>query len=118
MTKPIHYESLVEPLNDEERQLMDPDTWAWDSAEERPPVANPGIVLEIRFSREAIRRVATAAVEAGVPVEASIARAALTSAAQGMSRQLPSPQPQLKLFAATAPNSQTPRAASARSPAG
>ena len=83
MTEPNRLESLVEPLNDEERELMDPNTWDWESAEERPPVANPGIVLEIRFSREEIRCVATAAFEAGVSVDAFVTRAVLACATQG-----------------------------------
>jgi hypothetical protein len=86
MSKPIRYESLAEPLNDEERELMDPNAWDWESAEERPPVANPGIVLEIRFSREEIRRVTTAASEAGVSVDAFVTRAALACASHGVPR--------------------------------
>ena len=81
MTEPIRYESLVEPLDDVERELMDPETWDWESAEERPAVANPGIVLEIRFSHEEIRRVTAAASEAGVSTDAFVTRAALTCAA-------------------------------------
>lgn len=38
MTEPIRYESLDEPLNDEERELMDPESWDWESAAERPPL--------------------------------------------------------------------------------
>ena len=84
MNRQIRYESLDEPLNDEERDLMDPDAWDWDAAEERPPVTNPGIVVEIRFSGDEIERVASAAVEAGVALEAFITRAALTCASQGV----------------------------------
>jgi hypothetical protein len=86
MTEPTRYESLVEPLNDEERELMDPENWDWESAEELPPVANPGIVLEIRFSREDIRRVTAAASEAGIPIDEFVARAALTCATQEVPR--------------------------------
>lgn len=86
MTEPIRYESLVEPLNDEERELMDPETWDWESAEERPPVANPGIVLEIRFSHDEIQRVTAAASAAGVPVDTFVTRAALTCASIGAPR--------------------------------
>ena len=65
---------------------MDPETWDWESAEELPPVANPGIVLEIRFSREEIWRVAAAASEAGVSLDAFITRAALACASHGVPR--------------------------------
>ena len=33
MSKPaIRYESTQEPLDDEERELMDPDNWDWENA--------------------------------------------------------------------------------------
>jgi hypothetical protein len=54
-------DKLREPLDDEERELMDPDTWDWDSIEELPPVPNPGVVLAIRLSREEFTRLAQAA---------------------------------------------------------
>jgi hypothetical protein len=86
MTEPIIDASLVEPLNDEERELMDPASCDWDSAQELPPVANPGIVLAVRFSREQIRRVTAAATEAGVTVDAFAKLAVRTGAAQGAPR--------------------------------
>ena len=86
MNRQIRYESLDEPLNDEERELMDPDAWDWDAAEERPPVTNPAIVLEIRFSGEEIGRVASAAAEAGVTLDVFITRAALACASHGVPR--------------------------------
>jgi hypothetical protein len=36
MPEPIRYESIQEPLDDEERELMNPDTWDWESAEVLP----------------------------------------------------------------------------------
>ena len=46
MTEPNRFESLVEPLNDEERELMDPNTWVWESAEERPRLPTPASCLK------------------------------------------------------------------------
>ena len=33
MAEPIRYQSIQEPLDEEERELMAPDHWDWDSAE-------------------------------------------------------------------------------------
>lgn len=70
MTEPIRYESIQEPLDDEERELMDPETWDWESTQERPPVSNAGAMLRVRFSREEIIALERIARDAGVgPVE-------------------------------------------------
>jgi hypothetical protein len=37
MEQPERNDKLREPLDDEERELMDPETWDWDSAESLPP---------------------------------------------------------------------------------
>jgi hypothetical protein len=50
MQEPIRYESIHEPLDEEERLLMDPDTWDWKSAEEGVTVREPSV--SIRFTRE------------------------------------------------------------------
>ena len=34
MNEPIRYEPTQEPLDDEERILMDPETWDWKSAQD------------------------------------------------------------------------------------
>jgi hypothetical protein len=41
------HDSLRELLDDEERELMGPATWEWDSIAELPPAASPGAVLAI-----------------------------------------------------------------------
>ena len=70
MTEPIRYESLVPPRNDEERELMDPDSWDWANAEQGEPVPTPGAVLEVRFAREEFRVLVELAREEGIdPVE-------------------------------------------------
>lgn len=70
MKKPVRYESLVPPRNDEERELMDPDAWDWENAEVLEPVPNPGAVLEVRFEREEFSALTRLAREEGIgPVE-------------------------------------------------
>ena len=59
---------LREPLDDEERELMDPDSWDWESLTELPPAANPGIVLPIRLTLEEMTRVGRAADADGVSI--------------------------------------------------
>ncbi len=50
--KGIRYESIQEPLDDEERELMDPDNWDWENAVEGIPNPNAGAILRVRFSRD------------------------------------------------------------------
>ena len=70
MTEPIRYESLVPPRNEEERELMDPESWDWDSTEQGEPVPNPGAVLQVRFERGEFSALARLAREEGIgPVE-------------------------------------------------
>lgn len=68
---------LRKPLDDEERELMDPDTWDWDSLAELPPVANPGAILPIRFSLEEMTCVGRAADAEGVTKSEYIKQSAL-----------------------------------------
>jgi hypothetical protein len=50
VTENTRYESLQEPLDDEERELMNPDNWDWDSPVEVHVVGEPGAVLRLRLS--------------------------------------------------------------------
>lgn len=52
MHPPIRYESTQEPADDEERDLMDPDVWDWDSAEVRPGGGTVVFEVSALFSRE------------------------------------------------------------------
>lgn len=59
-----------EPLDDEERELMDPSTWDWESAAPGRTVGTPGAVVQVHFSREEILALTRIAREAGIgPVE-------------------------------------------------
>jgi hypothetical protein len=70
MTEPFRNVSFQEPFDDEERELMDPESWDWDSTEELEPVPNPGAVLQVRFEQGEFRALARLAREEGIgPVE-------------------------------------------------
>ena len=70
MSEPIRYESTQEPLDEEERILMDPETWDWESAEEGIPTPNAGAVLRVRFARDEFLALAQIARDEGIgPVE-------------------------------------------------
>jgi hypothetical protein len=75
---PENDDRLREPLDDEERELMDPDTWDWDSIEVLPPVPNPGVVLSIRFSLDEMTRISRAAEAQGITIFEYIKQSALT----------------------------------------
>ena len=70
MSEPIRYESLVPPRDEEERELMDPESWDWSSAEVGEPAPNAGAILQVRFEREEFFALARLAREEGIgPVE-------------------------------------------------
>jgi hypothetical protein len=68
MTDSIRFESLVEPRDDEERELMDPETWDWESTVEAEIAPDLGAVLRVRFSRDEFLTLARVAREEGVNV--------------------------------------------------
>ena len=68
MSDPVRFESLDEPLNDEERELMDPDTWDWETTVEAEISPDLGAVLRVRFARDEFLTLARVAREEGVNV--------------------------------------------------
>jgi hypothetical protein len=54
------------PFDDEERELMDADSWDWDDIIEGEAIENPGAVVTIRFSRDEYLALGRLAGEAGV----------------------------------------------------
>jgi hypothetical protein len=64
--KGIRYESIQEPLDDEERELMDPDNWDWENAVEGIPNPNAGAILRVRFSRDEFIALDRIARDAGI----------------------------------------------------
>ena len=87
MDAAVRYESLQEPLDDEERELMDPDTWDWDSTIEGVPTPNVGAILEIDFTREEIGPLQRLAHSKGMTVHAFIKQAALERVSQEASSE-------------------------------
>jgi hypothetical protein len=59
-----------EPIDAEERELMDPNTWEWEKTEIGHTRGTPGAVIEVRFTREEILALNRLAQQVGVgPVE-------------------------------------------------
>lgn len=79
MEKPIRYESLQEPLDDEERELMNPDNWDWDNPIEGVTVGDPGAVLSIRFTFDEYDHLFEAAHAQGLSTHEFIKRLALSA---------------------------------------
>lgn len=50
----MRHKSTREPLDDEERELMDPEHWDWETTVEGVVMPNVGAILPIRFTREEI----------------------------------------------------------------
>jgi hypothetical protein len=70
MTMPAPPDVTQDPLDDEERELMDPETWDWENATEGRTVGTPGVILRVRFAREEFRAIERLAREEGIgPVE-------------------------------------------------
>jgi hypothetical protein len=45
----------AETVDQDERELMDPDSWDWDNVSEGRTMGTPGAILRVRFSREELR---------------------------------------------------------------
>lgn len=66
---------LQEPLDDEERELMDPDTWDWDNPIEGIPAERPGLVFEVRFTPDELAHLSRSARAEGMSLYAFIKHA-------------------------------------------
>lgn len=86
MTHPELEDRLREPLDDEERELMDPETWDWDSAEVLPPVPASYTITEIHLSRDELALLDRAAQAEGLTVSAYLRQAALERALHPVSQ--------------------------------
>ena len=67
-THAIRYESTQEPLDEEERILMDPDTWDWETAEEGGPSPDPHLIFQVRLSGDDLAVIEPAAVARGMNI--------------------------------------------------
>lgn len=72
-------ESTQEPLDDEERELLDPELWDWDNLME-VVLENPLAVLPIKLTNEEHHLIAQRARVEGLSAHAFVKRAALASA--------------------------------------
>lgn len=77
MEAAIRYGFSQEPLDDEERELMDPDHWDWDSVVEGVPMPNVGAILPSHFTREEIGPLRRPAHSQGMTARAFIKQAVL-----------------------------------------
>jgi hypothetical protein len=77
MNDTTRYESIQEPLDDEERELMDPENWDWENPVEAVVADNPLVSFRIALTREEHKRLAQAARSKGLRTPGFIKFAAL-----------------------------------------
>ena len=77
MNDTTRYESIQEPLDDEERELMDPENWDWENPVEAVVADTPLVSFRIAFTREEHKRLARAARSKGQKTPDFIKYAAL-----------------------------------------
>lgn len=80
MEAPIRFESIQEPLDEEERELMDPDNWDWENPIEVVVSDNLIITLEINFTPEEVALLSEAAAAEGLPAHRYMKGVALAAA--------------------------------------
>jgi hypothetical protein len=86
MHQPVmRYELTQESLDDEERELMEPDAWDWDNAYEIDPSPDPHLIFEVRLAGDDLKRIERAAIAKGMTVTAYLRHAALRWALQNAS---------------------------------
>ena len=78
----VRYESTQEPIDDVERELMDPETWEWENAEEGGPSPDPHLIFRVRLTGEDIHRIEPFAIEAQIGIGEFLRRAALAWTAE------------------------------------
>jgi hypothetical protein len=61
LKSPGREEPLQKPIDHEERELMDPETWDWDSAQESIVDPSGYSITEVRLSHDELLRIETAA---------------------------------------------------------
>ena len=67
--KPRH-QMTKEPINEVEREHMDPNTWDWEKTEVGQTTDTPGAVIEVRFTRAEMLALNRIAQRSGIgPVE-------------------------------------------------
>ena len=84
MEEQLDYEALQQPLDDEERELMDPDTWDWDTMQVGEPVADPRVSFILGFSSDELHLLSDVAYGQGITPHEFIKRVALAAAYDGV----------------------------------
>ena len=79
MNQSIRSEPIHEALDDEERELMNPDTWDWDDTAEGVTMGEPRASLTIPFSFEELDAIVVAARGQGLSTEEFVKRLVLGS---------------------------------------
>jgi hypothetical protein len=79
MKKQIRYESIQEPFDDEERELMTPDNWDWDNPVEGVTVSEPRVSLTITLTFDELNAIVEAAHGQGVSTEEFVKRLVFNS---------------------------------------
>jgi hypothetical protein len=77
MTSEINPHTTQEPLDDEERELMDPESWDWDSTTPGRTVGTPFAQLCVRFSPEELHALVVMAREVGTGPAEFVRRTAI-----------------------------------------
>ncbi len=80
MDKPIRYESIQEPLDEEERALMDPDAWDWGNPVEAVVAENLLVELPIEVTLDEHRILGRAARDEGLGTHEFSKQVALNAA--------------------------------------
>lgn len=80
--RPDSDDALSEPLDDEERVLMDPETWDWNSAQAAIVEPDGYSISEVLLSYDELSRIERAATAEGMTVNAYLRHAALLGALQ------------------------------------
>jgi hypothetical protein len=79
MKKQMRYESIQEPLDDEERELMNPDNWDWDNLVEGATAGEPRTSLTIPLTFDELDAIVEAAHAQGLSTEEFVKRVVLNS---------------------------------------
>ena len=115
MKKQNSYESIQEPLDDEERELMNPDNWDWDNPVEGVTVGEPRVSLTIPFTFDELDAIVEGATHKGCRPRSSSSAWCSTASMPPAPNQLDQPQARPHLVARYAV-SQLSRTAPARHP--
>lgn len=78
MEEPTTFNVTQDPLDDEEREVMDSETWDWSSVEPGVPSPQAGAILRIRFTRQEISRLQAMARAEGMSSHEFVRQSALS----------------------------------------